>query len=62
LLGEDDTDLLTLTVDRWRYGRLRERVWDINPDKDLVLVRGWKRGYQARRAVYVTDLWVIDPD
>lgn len=62
MLGEDDTDVLTITVDRWKYHKYREAVWDLRVDKDLVLVRGIKRKDQARRAIYVTDLWVIDPD
>lgn len=62
LLGEDDTDVLTITVDRWKYNKFRGRLWDIRLEHDLVLVRGIKRKSQARRAIYVTDLWVIDPD
>lgn len=60
MMCEDDTDLLVVTVDRWRYSRFKEAVWDINIDEDLILVRGLKKGFQARRAVYVTDLWVIE--
>lgn len=62
MLGEDDTDILTVTVDRWRYNEFRDTIWTIRPGKDLVLVRGYKMGIQARRALYVTSLWVIDPD
>jgi DNA polymerase-3 subunit alpha len=58
-LGEDDTDILSVTIDRWRYPKLKERAWSIRLNEDLVLIRGIKRKEQSRRAVYVTDLWVI---
>lgn len=59
MLGEDDTDILTITIDRWRYQRWKEMVWEITPEEDLVLVRGIKRKAQSRRAVYVTEMWVL---
>jgi DNA polymerase III subunit alpha len=62
MYGEDDTDQMSITVDRFRYPRFKERVWGIELDYDLVLVRGIKRGYQARRHLYVWDMWVIDPE
>ena len=62
MTGEDDTDVLVVTVDRWRYRKFRDQVWDIRLGEDLVLVRGLKKRFQARRAIYVTDLWVIDPE
>jgi len=62
MYGEDDTDQMSITVDRWKYPKFRKRVWNIELDHDLVLVRGVKKGYQARKALYVHDLWVIDPD
>jgi hypothetical protein len=62
LTCEDDTDLLAVTVDRWHYQALKEKVWEITPDKDLVLVRGHKKGFQDRRAIYIHDIWVFDLD
>ena len=59
LLGEDDTEPLTITVDRWRYKKFREVSWRIKLNQDLVLVRGIKRKDQARKAIYVTDMWII---
>lgn len=61
MLGEDDTDVLSVTVDRWRYNKFKEQIWDIQVGQDLVLVRGLKKHFQARRALYITDMWVIDP-
>jgi DNA polymerase-3 subunit alpha len=61
MYGEDDTDVLVVTVQRYKYDRFKERVWSIALDQDLVLIRGYKMGVQARRAIYVTDMWVL-PD
>lgn len=58
-LGEDDTDVLTITIDRWKYNRLRDVAWRIRMGEDLVLVRGIKRKAQSRRAIYVTDIWIV---
>lgn len=62
MYGEDETDQMSITVDRFKYPKFREMVWGIDLDHDLILVRGVKKGYQARRALYVWDMWVIDPD
>lgn len=59
---EDDTDQISVTIDRFRYPKFRNRAWKIELDHDLILVRGVKKGYQSRRALYVWDMWVIDPD
>lgn len=61
-IGKDDDEVLTITWDRWKYPRFRKAIWGIRKGHDLVLVRGTKKGFQARRAVYVRDMWVIDPD
>lgn len=60
--GDDGTEILTITVDRWKYPRLREAVWSAKLDKDVVLIRGVKKGFQARRAIYVEELWVFSED
>jgi DNA polymerase-3 subunit alpha len=61
LLGEDDTDILTITIDRWKYPKFKEAIWGLRPGKDLLLVKGVKKR-QYRRAIYVDSLWVIDPE
>lgn len=62
MIGEDDTDLLTLTVDRWRYPEWKDTVWSIREGRDMILLTGVKKGFQARRAVYIENLWVLDPE
>lgn len=62
MVGDDETDQLGLRVDRWRYPRLRERVWRIRPGKDLILARGTKPGWMPTRQINVSEIWIIDPD
>jgi len=60
--GNDGTDMLTVTVNRWRYPRLREQIWDIKLDQDIVLCMGYKPGIQSRRAIQVTEMWILSDD
>jgi len=59
---EDDTDVVTVTINRWNYRRFKDQIWSIVPDQDLVLFRGYKMSRQSRRAIYVTDMWILDPE
>lgn len=59
--GEDETDQISIRVDRWKYPRYKRLIWSIT-DKDLVLVRGMKPSWSANRQITVGDLWVIDPE
>jgi DNA polymerase-3 subunit alpha len=62
LMCQDDTEVVVVTVDRWSYPKWKELVWSINVDRDVIVVRGVKKGFQARRAIYVSHLWVIQVD
>lgn len=57
---EDETEHLVVTVDRFRYQQFKEQIWEIALNKDVILVRGLKKNYQARRAIYVTDLYTLE--
>ena len=63
ILGEDETGPITITVHRYRglYEKYKDVLWELNPKKHLLLVRGMKRR-EYRRALYAEELWVIDPD
>lgn len=63
ITGEDETGPLVITVKRFggQYERLKDDIWDLNPDKDLLLVRGYKRA-EYRRAIYATELHVLTPE
>lgn len=60
ILGEDETGPLTMTVHRYGglYEKFKDDIWDLDPDKDLLLVVGYKRA-EYRRAIYVTELYVL---
>lgn len=61
--GEDETGPLTVTVHRFRglYERYKDRLWELDPKRDLLLVRGMKRR-EYRRALYAEELWIINTD
>lgn len=62
MVGEDDTDLLDISVNRWKYPKMKNVVWGIDLGRHLVLIRGVKRGFMARRQIYVSEMFVIDPE
>jgi DNA polymerase-3 subunit alpha len=61
MLGQDEDELVTITVDRFKYPAFREMLWKIRLGHDLLLVQGKKRGFRAARAVYVDRMWVLEP-
>lgn len=63
ITGEDETGPLVITVHRYRglYEKYKEDIWDLNPDQDLLLVKGYKRS-EYRRAIYATELHVLTPE
>jgi DNA polymerase-3 subunit alpha len=63
LTGEDETGPLNITVHRWNgmYERFKDLIWDMDPKRDILVVEGYKRN-EYRRAIYATDLWVINPE
>lgn len=60
ITGEDETGPLVITVHRWKgfYDKHKDTIWDMDPAKDLLLVRGYKRS-EYRRAIYATELHVL---
>jgi hypothetical protein len=62
LWGDDGTEVLTMTVNRWRYPEMREAIWSIKPDVDMVVIKGYKPSYQSRRMIVVTDMWILSED
>lgn len=58
----DETELLSVSFDRWKYPKFKEAIWNLEIDHDLILVRGVKKGWQSWRSIYVTEMWVISPD
>lgn len=62
LAGYDGTDLLSLRINRWRYPKLKDKLWKIALNEDVVLVRGAKWGKRAAREIQISDIWVLDPE
>jgi DNA polymerase III subunit alpha len=62
MVGHDESDQIGLRVDRWRYPRLRDKVWKIRPGKDLLLVRGVKPGWLPTKQITISEVWIIDPE
>lgn len=61
--GEDETGPLTVTVHRYRglYEKYKDRLWGMNPKRDMLLVRGSKRR-EYRRALYAEQLWIVNTE
>jgi hypothetical protein len=62
LVAEDDEDILQLRVDRFKYPAMKEALWGIKEDTDVVWVQGFKRGYRNARELVVQRLVVIEID
>lgn len=62
MVGHDESDQIGMRVDRWKYPRLREKVWAIRPGEDLVLIRGVKPGWMPTRQLSISEIWIIDPE
>ena len=58
----DEDELLTITFDRFKYPKFKDAIWGVKLDHDVVVIRGVKRGYQSRRAIYASELYVISMD
>jgi DNA polymerase-3 subunit alpha len=63
IIGEDETGPLTITVHRYGglYNRYKDLIWNLDPARDVLVVRGYKRE-EYRRAIYAKELFVINPD
>lgn len=63
LTGEDETGPLVITVHRWNglYERFKDLIWNMDIKRDVLVVEGYKR-QEYRRAIYATDLWVVNPE
>lgn len=62
LVCEDDEDILQLRVDRFKYPAMRDALWAIKEDTDVIWVQGFKRGYRSARELVVNRMVVIELD
>jgi DNA polymerase III subunit alpha len=63
MTGEDETGPLHITVHRFRglYEHYKDAIWNMDIKRDLLLVKGYKRA-EYRRAIYATEVYVINPE
>jgi DNA polymerase-3 subunit alpha len=59
LTCEDEHDQLLLKIDRWKYPRFKDAIFDFKMGKDLLLVEGVRPQYVTARQIKVKKLWVI---
>lgn len=62
LTGEDATDQLLIKIDRWKYPRFKNMIFDFRMGHDLLLIQAVKPSTSSVRSLSVKKLWVIDPD
>jgi DNA polymerase III subunit alpha len=61
LTGEDQTDQLLITVDRWKFPTYRDHIMEFKPGRDLLLCEAIKPARSAVRKLNVRRMWVIEP-
>jgi DNA polymerase-3 subunit alpha len=61
LAGWDGTDLLSLRINRWRYPKMKRKLWEIKNNADILLVRGVKLGWRTAREIQVSSITVLEP-
>jgi DNA polymerase-3 subunit alpha len=63
LTGEDETGPLNITIHRYNglYEKFKDLIWNMDIKRDVLVVDGYKRN-EYRRAIYATNVWVINPE
>lgn len=62
LMCWDGTEVVTARIDRYKYPSYKRAIWGTRLEKDLVLLRGVKPSWRTAREIYVSEMWVIDPE
>jgi DNA polymerase-3 subunit alpha len=62
VLGTDGDEQVTLRFDRWKYPKFKAALWGLRLGHDVILAKGYKPGFRTAREIYVSQLWVIDPE
>lgn len=61
MVGEDEDEIIYIVCNRYTYPRYKNMIWNITPNKDVILVKGIKRGFLTKRDILVQDMWTIEP-
>lgn len=59
---EDEEETVTVTINRFKWPKLKEAIWRTREERDVIVVKGFKPAAMSARVVQVNDIWVIDPD
>lgn len=60
LVCEDEADQLLLRIDRWKYPKFKNAIFDFKMGKDILLVEGVRPRYVTARQITVKRLWTIE--
>lgn len=61
LHAEDESGPLTVRIDRYKYPKVKQQIWDLRLNHDFIVVEAVKTPMYGK-AVKVVNLWVINPD
>jgi DNA polymerase-3 subunit alpha len=56
---DDGGEILSARIDRWRYPKMKAALWGTRLGEDVVVLKGYKPGWQNARSINVTQMWVI---
>jgi hypothetical protein len=60
LTGIDRQDMLLIKIDRWKWPAFKEAIFNMDMNKDLLLIKGKRPQYRSAYGLIVEDLWVLD--
>jgi DNA polymerase-3 subunit alpha len=61
LHAEDESGPLTIRIDRYKYPKVKQAIWEMRLNHDFIVVEAVKTPMYGK-AVKVVNLWVINPD
>ncbi|QPX62611.1 DnaE-like DNA polymerase III [Arthrobacter phage Wollypog] len=61
LHAEDESGPLTIRIDRYKYPKIKQQIWDLRLNHDFIVVEAVKTPMYGK-AVKVVNIWVINPD
>lgn len=60
LTCEDESDLMLMKIDRWKFPHFREQIFNFKLGEDILLVEGVKPKYRSAYGLNVKRLWVLE--
>jgi DNA polymerase-3 subunit alpha len=56
---EDETGVCAANINRFIYPQFRQQIWNIVDRNDVVILKGFKPGFQARKVINVQSMHVL---